>query len=93
MPILNGRVCIGIQIEKINFHLTALTIFLLATGILVGIFVPSKYIHLKSRDAGHLSVSKYTVSLDDNGEIKNFNYNPIKAEELLTELFDAFDFN
>ena len=65
----------------------------MATGILVGIFVPSKYIHLKSRDAGHLSVSKYTVSLDENGKIKNFNYYPIKAEELLTELFDAFDFN
>ena len=62
-------------------------------GILVGIFVPSNYIHLKSRDAGHLSVSKYTVSLDENGKIKNFNYYPIKAEELLTELFDAFDFN
>ena len=65
----------------------------MATGILVGIFVPSKYIHLKRRDAGHLSVSKYTVSLDENGKIKNFNYYPIKAEELLTELFDAFDFN
>ena len=65
----------------------------MATGILVGIFVPSKYIHLKSRDAEHLSVSKYTVSLDENGKIKNFNYYPIKAEELLTELFDAFDFN
>ena len=65
----------------------------MVTGILVGIFVPSKYIHLKSRDAGLLSVSKYTVSLDENGKIKNFNYYPIKAEELLTELFDAFDFN
>ena len=65
----------------------------MVAGILVGIFVPSKYIHLKSRDAGHLSVSKYTVSLDENGKIKNFNYYPIKAEELLTELFDAFDFN
>ena len=65
----------------------------MATGILVGIFVPSKYIHLKSRDLEHLSVSKYTVSLDENGKIKNFNYYPIKAEELLTELFDAFDFN
>ena len=93
MPILHGRACIGTQIEKINSHLTALTVFLLVAGILVGIFVPTKYIHLKSRDAEHLSISKYTVSLDDNGEIRNFNYNPIKAEELLAELFDAFNFN
>ena len=81
------------QRSKINACLIAVTIFLLSASIIVGMFIPSSLFNLKFRPPENPSLTRTTLSFDDQGSRKDLAIYKKDAAPALTNLLDSFDFD
>ena len=81
------------QGSKLNAYLTAITIFLLSASILVGMFIPSSLFKLKFRPPENPSLTRTTLSFDDQGSQKDLAISKKDAPSALIRLLGSFDFD
>ena len=81
------------QPHKINAYLTATTIFLLSASILVGMFIPSSLFNLKFRPPENASLTRTTLSFDDQGSQKDLAIGKKDAPLALISLLGSLDFD
>ena len=81
------------QRNKINAYLTALTIFLLSASILIGMFTPSSLFSLKFGAPENPSLTRTTLSFDDQGSQKDLAISKKDAPLALIRLLGSFDFD
>ena len=81
------------QPHKINAYLTATTIFLLSASILVGMFIPSSLFNPKFRPPENASLTRTTLSFDDQGSQKDLAIGKKDAPLALIHLLGSFDFD
>ena len=81
------------QRNKLNAYLIAITIFLLSASILVGMFIPSSLFNLKFRPPENPSLTRTTLSFDDQGSQKDLAIGKKDAPLALIRLLGSFDFD
>ena len=81
------------QRNKLNAYLTAITIFLLSASILVGMFIPSSLFNLKFRPPENPSLTRTTLSFDDQGSQKDLAIGKKDAPLALISLLGSLDFD
>ena len=81
------------QRNKLNAYLTAITIFLLSASILVGMFISSSLFNLKFRPPENPSLTRTTLSFDDQGSQKDLAIGKKDAPLALIRLLGSFDFD
>ena len=81
------------QRNKLNAYLIAITIFLLSASILVGMFIPSSLFNPKFRPPENASLTRTTLSFDDQGSQKDLAIGKKDAPLALIRLLGSFDFD
>ena len=81
------------QRNKLNAYLTAITIFLLSASILVGMFIPSSLFNPKFRPPENASLTRTTLSFDDQGSQKDLAIGKKDAPLALISLLGSLDFD
>ena len=81
------------QRNKINACLIAITMFLLSASILVGMFIPSGMFNLKFRLPENPSLTRTTLSFDDQGSQKDVAIGKKDAPLALISLLGSLDFD